>query len=51
MNGWNLLGGGLGIIPRNAVVKGPPMHLPFRSKQSHGKRIGCSLNGGLMCNM
>jgi hypothetical protein len=51
MNALNPLGGGLGIFPSHAVVKGPPMHLLFRSKQSHGKRIGCSLNRGLMCNM
>jgi hypothetical protein len=46
MNRWNPLGRGLGIFLSPAVVKGPPMHLPFRSKQSHGKRTGCSLNGG-----
>jgi len=40
-----------GSTGSNPVVKGPPMHLPFRSKRSLPKRTWFPLNRGLMCNM
>jgi hypothetical protein len=42
---------GQGRPPSHPVVKGPPRHLPFRSKWSLQKRTGFLHNRGLMCNM
>jgi len=50
-NWWNRCDRGLGRTPSHLVVKGPPRHLPFRSKWSLQKRTGFLHNWGLMCNM
>ncbi len=46
VNRWNAFSGRLGSTPSHAVVKGPPMHLPFRSKRSLSERTRFPLNTG-----